>query len=282
MFPMLSLQSRTWLRGCVLTVAILATGASESGAQCPSQWTPGFGARGLNGTVEALQVVDFGLGPEIYAGGSFDLGSGQALGNVARWTGSAWAPLGAGMNGPVTDLAVVDFGAGPELYVAGAFSMAGGAPGGWLAGWNGSSWSSTTINTITGGFIHDLLSVPGSPSTLYATSSAGVHVTSGGAWSTLGAPSLAPVEAMAWFDDGTGPALYVGGLFTSPGYLAKWNGAAWLPVGGGTNGEVSSLCVHDDGSGPALYVGGAFTLAGGVAINGLARWDGQAWSAVGG
>ena len=99
---------------------------------------------------------------------------------------------------------------------------------------------------------------------------------------SLGPPLNNWVMSMAYYDDGTGPALYVGGLFTFPSYVAKWNGSSFVPVGGGTDGPVSALIVHDDGNGPALYAGGSFGSAGGVAANGLARWNGQSWSAVGG
>src|SRR5262245_6872612 len=44
---------------------------------------------------------------------------------------------------------------------------------------------------------------------------------------------------------------------------------------------VNALAVYDDGSGPALYAAGDFAQAGGVAANGIARWDGQAWHSLG-
>ena len=56
----------------------------------------------------------------------------------------------------------------------------------------------------------------------------------------------------AVFDDGTGPALYVGGYFTGaevdrrrPG---EWDGTEWQEVGRGLNGRVTGLAVFDDGS----------------------------------
>ena len=88
------------------------------------------------------------------------------------------------------------------------------------------------------------------------------------------------------FDDGSGPALYAGGEFTSAGgvaanYIAKWNGSSWSALGSGMNGIVYALTVFDDGSGPALYAGGVFTIAGGVAANHIAKWNGSSWSALG-
>jgi hypothetical protein len=93
------------------------------------------------------------------------------------------------------------------------------------------------------------------------------------------------------WDDGTGPALYVGGYIATAGgvavnFIARWDGSSWSalsgPWGTGTSESVRALAVWDDGSGPALYAGGAFPTAGGVTVNGIARWDGTAWSALSG
>src|SRR5262245_42638031 len=98
------------------------------------------------------------------------------------------------------------------------------------------------------------------------------------------------VRAFAEFDDGSGPALYVGGSFTSAGRvvanrIAKWDGERWSALGSGmnpgyANRTVSALAVFDDGSGPALFAGGQFTTAGGVAANHIAKWDGSSWAAL--
>jgi hypothetical protein len=112
-------------------------------------------------------------------------------------------------------------------------------------------------------------------------------------WQTLAGdpgidgPGYVSIAAFAIFDDGSGPALYAGGIFSSAGgepasNIARWNGWAWSPVGGGVDGAVAALVVFDDGDGAALYAGGAFTTAGGVTANRIARWDGQAWTALAG
>src|SRR5262245_1236978 len=97
------------------------------------------------------------------------------------------------------------------------------------------------------------------------------------------------VEANAVFDDGTGPALYVGGMFSAANDvvvsgLARWDGSQWSDVDGGVRhgvelGQVNALAVFDDGTGPALYVGGWFTSAGDVEAPYVAKWDGVHWSA---
>ena len=95
-----------------------------------------------------------------------------------------------------------------------------------------------------------------------------------------GCPTQVGINALAQFDDGTGPALYAG-VSQSGSSIMRWDGAKWTDVGGGTNGSVKALVVFDDGHGPALYVGGSFTMAGTTPTpSGIARWDGNAWSAL--
>ena len=79
------------------------------------------------------------------------------------------------------------------------------------------------------------------------------------------------------FDDGSGPALYAGGVFTTAGgvtvnRIAQWDGTRWSALGSGMNGSVSALTVYDDGTGPVLYAGGRFTTAGGRASSNIGKW----------
>jgi hypothetical protein len=77
-------------------------------------------------------------------------------------------------------------------------------------------------------------------------------------------------DMLVW-DDGSGPALYVCGIFQLAGGkpasgLARWDGAGWSDVGGSTVGGGVHLRAFDDGSGPALFV------------DGQSKWDGKAWT----
>ncbi|MBI1380000.1 MAG: hypothetical protein GC161_02785 [Planctomycetaceae bacterium] len=211
---------------------------------------------GTNGSVRAFATYDDGTGPALYVAGSFTQAGGQATSGIARWDGSQWSSLGSGLSGfdgTVRALAVADLGSGPELFATGGFTMAGGSPVGRIARWNGTSWL-----PLGGG---------------------------------LGMPFSASDQgglALAAFDDGSGPALYVGGDFTAAQsghaqYLARWNGSTWSSVGGATNSFVHALEVFDDGSGPALYAGGIFTILGGIpGAPNIGRWNGTQWSSVGG
>ncbi|MBX3323437.1 MAG: hypothetical protein KF757_10635 [Phycisphaeraceae bacterium] len=106
-------------------------------------------------------------------------------------------------------------------------------------------------------------------------------------WSSVGGGLNGSVFAMEVFDDGTGPALFVGGAFTNASgqalyRIGKWNGQSWSSVGGGlTSGTVYSMQVFDDGSGPALFIGGTFVNAGGVLASNIVKWNGSTYSALG-
>jgi hypothetical protein len=201
--------------------------------------------------VYALTVFDDGSGPALYAGGYFTTAGGVAANDIAKWNGSSWAPLASGTTGQnsyVDALAMFDDGSGPALYAGGHFAAAGGVAANDIAKWNGASWAPL------GSGVND-----------------------------LGTPT---VDALTVFDDGAGPALYAGGLFTNVGgvtadYIAKWNGASWSALGSGTNFEVEALGVFDDGSAPALYAGGSFITAGGVTARNIAKWNGASWSSLG-
>jgi hypothetical protein len=216
-------------------------------AQC-LEWSSGFHAPGTESSVNAWTNYDDGTGTSIYAGGLFE-GAGGAPGSsgVARWTGSDWAGLGTGVEGQVRAFAEFDYGNGPELIAGGWITSAGGQPANDLAAWDGTQWTA----------------IPGTPSTN------GV------------------VYALEVFDDGSGPALFVGGghvqiAGVTVNRIAKWDGLSWSAVGNGFDDYVSELEIYDDGSGPALYAAGRFTTSGATPTDGLAKWDGVSWTAVGG
>ncbi len=221
-----------------------------------SQWLPlGAGIGPGNGTVWALTVFDDGTGTALYAGGDFISAGGEVVNRIARWNGAAWSSVGGGMGGGEVRGAMIVFddGSGPALYVGGDFTTAGGTRANRIAKWDGEQWS--PLGSGTDGTYHS-------------------------------------VRALAIFDDGSGPALYVGGNFATAGGItvngiAKWDGDTWSPLGSGVGHEspgsrlVRGLTVFDDGTGPALYATGQFASAGGVPASRIARWDGESWSAVG-
>ncbi|HEX6881827.1 MAG TPA: hypothetical protein VF530_00520 [Planctomycetota bacterium] len=257
----------------------------------------GAGWRRLGGTsvddiVHALAIFDDGSGPALYAAGRFERADGTPVNHVVRRSGTGWQALGEGPDRSVYALAVHDDGSGPALYAGGAITMVDGSPANHVARWDGSAWS-----PVGGGLPTEVYSLgaldAGDGTALYAGTFSGyIWRWDGAAWSQLGAHILghngtaAYVNALAVFDDGSGPALYIGGTFY--GGIRRWNGVTWdLPsfglnhpgfIGGAS---VNSMVVHHEGSGPALYVGGDFTTAGASPALRVARWDGTTWSALG-
>jgi hypothetical protein len=209
----------------------------------------------MDGTVRALAVFEDANGPALYAGGFFRNAGGVNTTCIAKWDGKRWWPLSNGIamsvaSPSVTALAVVQVGSSRALYAGGTFSTAGGVSANSIARWNGATWAALGSG----------LSGPNS------------------------------VYALAEYNDGSGPALYAGGVFSQVGgisaaHIAKWNGASWSALGSGVGGQagpsVHTLCPFDDGTGTAIYVGGTFTTAGGQSANRIARWNGSTWSTLG-
>ena len=244
----------------------------------------GNSANGLNDRVLSLRVFDDGSGPALYAGGHFSASSSASLDSIGRWDGTTWSPLGTGMSTGafVYALEVFDDGTGPALYAGGLFTAAGGTSAANIAEWKNSTWSALgtgldfTVNVL---HVFD----DGTGPALYAGGMQGFGPSAlprlmkrnGNAWSALaggGFGGNGTVIALVVFDDGTGPALYVGGTFATAGgttvhNVARWNGASWSSLGTGTSSSsdiVQAFAVHDDGSGTALYAGGVFSDVGGT------------------
>jgi len=297
---------------------------------------PNTGTMGMD--IEAMAVFDDGQGggPALFVAGDIELTlQGVPAHDVLRYDGT-WSVLGTPLAGDrIVDLAVFDDGqgGGPELYASGTFDV-GGTPTIDLARWNGTRWE-----RLAAGFQGPGIQVPpflepfddglGGGTMLCAvgrfTSVGGVSAQrvarwNGVAWAPLGPGITIPPTDAAVFDNGTGPALYVGG---TEGRMRRWDGSTWsvspkppldasetymgvvddgngptLLVGaGGTlvrwevdhwrflpcgvGLSVEALALHDEGSGPALFAGGALSFVGGQPAAGIARWDGTAWSAVG-
>jgi hypothetical protein len=264
-----------------------------------SAWQP-VGS-GTDRTVYSLASFRKGSTPALYVGGDFGEIGGLFASDLVTWDGSSFSPAVPGdplsaVTGIVGGMRVFDDGSGEALYVGmniGSINLQGSE--GSLARSDGTVWS------IPPGApeerVRALAAYPTGPGArLHAV---GAFDTAGG----LPALGIARLEAAGWepladgglnggvyvirtFDDGNGPAVYVGGAFTAIGgqaiaHLARWKDGQWSAVGAPVDGPVWDLAVLDSGGGPALHVAGDFAQVGAVTARGLARWDGSTWSAFG-
>lgn len=222
---------------------VLAGTAGGTWEYTADAWLPRGG--GPNNAIYTLAVHDEGSGPALFAGGEFDRVNGMVANRVVRWNGLEWSTVGLGVSSAVNALAPYAPAGAPSLYACGAFTHTGNLNASYIARWDGAAWSRVGDHGGGGG-----LSGPG--------------------------------QAMTVFDDGSGPALYVaGGFSTANGQpasrIARWDGATWSPLGVGIGvsltGQVPRcLAAFDGGSGPQLFVAGDFTHAGEKPSRSIAVW----------
>jgi hypothetical protein len=126
-------------------------------------WSPlGTGtANGTDGTISSLALAPNG---DVYVGGDFTQAGGAAANRIARWSGTAWSPLGTGLSRPgfrpgyALALGVAPNG---DVYVGSVFPQAGGALANNVAKWNGTVWSNLGTGLLYGGttFVYALIVV---------------------------------------------------------------------------------------------------------------------------
>lgn len=258
-------------------------GQWESLAGGGLRWSAGFVGSG-----QCMAVHDFGAGPRLVVGGSFDLAGGVPVNNVAVWDGSTWAGIGTGLDGDVAALEVFDDGtSGPRLFVGGHFHTAGPKIVKNFAVWDGAAWQRVlssmdrevrVMRTLDYGEGPRLV-VGGDFINAGGTVAIRVAAFDGQSFSAFleSGQGITPrVEALEVFDFGGGPELIVGGRFSTAGgkpiaYAARWTGAAWEPFDEAPSWNVDALANFDDGSGPALFLGGWFDSMGSTPSLGIAR-----------
>ncbi len=187
---------------------------------------------------------------DLYVGGGFANIGGVGASCIAKYDGTTFTPLATGITGDfapnVFAMTVYDDGNGPALYAAGRFNNVDGQNIQLLAKWNGSTWSKV-----------------------------GTGITRNASTSDL--------SAITVFDDGNGPALYVGGYDFRPtgkptSSVAKWNGVSWSNVGANLGGRTTCFAVFNDGTGSKLYAGG--TAQPGISY--VYRLEGGQWVTLSG
>jgi hypothetical protein len=179
--------------------------------------------------VVTLTSFDDGQGPSLFVGGFFATAGGQQAFNIAKWNGQSWFPVGGGLTGSLGRVNSLQEFHG-ELYAGGAFSMAGNAPASRIAKWNGTAWSDVASGMSGGSGVEAMtifddgsgpaLFVAGNFSFAGQVPANSIAKWDGSAWHALGSGVKSNttderpgnVLALATYNDGTGDALYVGGV----------------------------------------------------------------------
>lgn len=248
-------------------------------------WPAALGA-GMNNDVNAIAVDD--ANNIVYAGGLFTQAGGQPANKIAKWTGSAWQPMGSGVVGNVYAMKFYN----GRLYVGGAFSSIDGVALANVAYYDG------TWHAMDSGLVGTLAEVR-------AFTVFNNEVVAGGKFSASSSMNnlgnVARWNGSIWMPFGTGlndkvwalevfqNDLYAAGQFDSTGSgvfcraVGKWNGNMWQSLGEGPQILVRALCVYNN----YLYAGGNFNCQGNSSLteyitsNGLSRWDGALWHNIG-
>jgi trimeric autotransporter adhesin len=264
--------------------SLLSSGASAGNIYRLSGGAWQMVGGGANGLVAAMCVFDDGSGPSLFVAGTFTSVGGVPARGIARWDGQAWHAVDSGIGDLYPSgrslLVFDDDGPGPRpaaLYMGGLFQSVGGVQARNIARWDGQAWMA--LGTGADDYILDMaafdedgagsaparLFIAGNFQSVGGQATKGIARWNGSAWSSVaGGLGTFPwaASALEVFDDGSGPALYVGGSFDNAGgvpaaRVARWNGAAWSGTQYPLGNAIHALAVVDEGNGSALYAGGS-------------------------
>lgn len=255
-----------------LAAVVLAAVATPSLAAIRTgDWTGDFSVPAFDGPVRAAAIRD----GQYFVAGDFRWAGGVRAQNVAKWTGEAWAPVGAGLQAPVNRLALW----GTDLLAASTF---GGAA---VMRFDGVSWRplGPDLYGEAQALLVDGPDVYVAGSLLQPGTTNGERVLrwDGSMWQPIGGTFDGRILTLAFYQG----ELYAGGEFVMAedqfvSRIARWDGTHWQPVGGGTSGgggvAVNALTVY----GGRLIAGGYFTGLGGSPIHGIGAWNGTVWDSL--
>lgn len=249
----------------------------------PAQWTT------VCNTGDGMIVNLTKYHDDLYATGFFTTACGTSAAHVARWDGSAWAPLGTGLSDAGHNLRALD----TALYLA---QYQQTMDSNWIRRWDGSSF----VKVGEGVYLTTATSMSNVPN-LYDVILYRGHLVACGEFDVVGDRHISGImqwTGSQWDSLGSGLAgamgssgvmyphqllvidtsLYVVGNFTTAGGItangvARWDGTQWHAVGAGFNGTAYGLGMVNG----SLYAGGEFTASGSTTLKGIARWDGTQW-----
>lgn len=228
-------------------------------------------------------MFDDGRGEALYAGGTFLSAGGRTVHNLARWDGAEWEPLAqglvAGNQWGVLSMAAFDDGRGPMLYAGGQINGIRGAqpealPASLIARWDGHRWSA-----VPGALLQGLFQLPhvdellvhddGNGAALFVTGQFNREGTyssllrwDGREWTApgggIGSSPSAHADAMCVYDDGSGPALWIGGgqtrMMKDPrvSTIFRWDGRELSAPEDYPIHWILTLAAFNDGFGEAI------------------------------
>lgn len=199
------------------------------------------------------------------------------------------AAPGGPANAPVLLLQSVNAPDGAVLFAAGEFTNIGGIAATGLARWDGLAWHAEPITdrvTALGSF-----DAGSGPIPYCATvSSSGIptlHMKTGpnswGWWAFAG-QTAGEIHVIEQIDEPSGPALYIGGSFTSLGsgvaarHAAKWTQqGGWQALAEGPRYPVRCFQAFDDGTGFKVFAGETDSENTGC----VEAWNGTNWRDIG-
>jgi hypothetical protein len=284
----------SWAATVFLCAAVSLFRAAPTQAQCYPEWLRGSNIPATDGDVFALRVLANG---NLVIAGRFNIAGAATVGNIARWNGADWAPLGSGLNGDVLALEVLPNG---DLIAAGDFSASGSTTVSHIARWDGTAWRALGVGLNQGA--RSLAVAPNGDLIVGGgfTSAGGVPAKSiarwnGTVWSSLGSGPMQPsptVLSLRFLANGQ--LIAAGTDIADPnqsiGFVDRWDGIAWSQMGGsfvGTypdpphsvgTGSVNALDVTSTGE---LVAGGFFLTMNGSPLRGVAKWTGSTWAPLG-
>lgn len=271
----------------IALIALLTAAASAD--DCRYAWTNEFqpSGPGVDNTIFASAVHDFGDGPRLVIGGRFNFSGDGRVDRVAIWDGERLRPLGAGFNESVSSLCVWDDGNGPALYAGGGFTKSGDTVVRRIARWDGEAWRE--VGGGVNGFVSELLPcvldgisvlcVGGHFTTAGDTEVGNVCAWNGSGWDAMNAGVFGTVSALCTHNNRDGDALYVGGSLrrhedSDNTNVVRYRAGKWETVVS-TDSSVYSLLSVGTGSTSLLYIGGRFSRINEKSIPYLASWDGH-------
>ncbi len=256
-----------------------------------SAWTPlgtGITASGLPGpSVNSLAVMPNG---DVIAGGRFNIAGGVSANRIARWNGTAWAPLGTGIPGTPLSISVKALAVMPngDLIAGGRFTNAGGVSDvNNIARWDGTAWA--PLGSGMDGDVNLLVVMPngdliaaGPFSEAGGVSAENIARWDGSAWSAMSTSlSNASISSLVVSPEGE---LFACGSISAFDHIARWTGSEWVATfafGAGTSANfINGLAFLAPAPGVrSILVGGGFTSAGYQAVSGVAQYleTGRGW-----